>query len=371
MKIMKNDLILERTVQLETWVISATILKAEKRPEYDLVLKCVRDGFCTEEQVAQHLLFDDRARLGIAQRMLSSALDLKLVYKKSGKFSLTDEGHEAIQRKRVFVPEEGVWKITFTNDPLLPFPIIAFEKHREPEAREEAMHRNKDVTDKRVANLKKIPSWIKKRVQNEIGQPCMGGELINIDEIKSKGEHVDNTLNLSVKWNVTKSSLMLHQDNKEVGQFKAPERDIETVWYELLSGSRRIDSWRSDTSEFEEYFENIPSTSKSTMRISLEFPRPFLDGLQRFNTVTAKGVRLRPKTEECAQQWSEWLLLSYVDNYATTEKFETWLQKARQPFHDFDINLPSRDELAESVITEQKSRSKRDWHIVAASDWGL
>ncbi|TOM05354.1 hypothetical protein CGH84_24615, partial [Vibrio parahaemolyticus] len=70
-------------------------------------------------------------------------------------------------------------------------------------------------------------------------------------------------------WNVTKRSLTLFQDKKEVSRFKAPDRDIDTVWHELLLGSRKIDSWRKDTSEFEEFFENIPDSSKSTMRINL------------------------------------------------------------------------------------------------------
>ncbi len=371
MKIMNNDLILERNVQLETWIVSATILKSEKRPEYDLVLKCIRDGVCTEEQVAQHLLFDDRARLGIAQRLLSRALDLKLVYKKSAKYALTDEGHEAIIKQRIFVPEEGAWMITFSKDPLLPFPIMAIDKYLEPNAMDEAMQRNKQESEKRAANFKTIPNWIKKRVQGEAGQPCTGGDPIHIDEIKSKGEYVATPFSLSVRWNVTKRSLTLFQDKKEVSRFKAPDRDIDTVWHELLLGSRKIDSWRKDTSEFEEFFENIPDSSKSTMRINLEFPRPSLEGLQQFNTVIAKGVRLRPKTEVCAQQWSEWLLFSYIENYATTVKFEKWREKAKQPFSDFDIVLPSRDELANNVSAEQKKRSKRDWHIVAAADWGL
>ncbi|MGR5135143.1 hypothetical protein [Vibrio jasicida] len=371
MNIMKNDLILERNVQLETWIVSATILKAEKRPEYDLVLKCIRDGVCTEEQVAQHLLFDDRARLGIAQRLLNRALDLKLAVKKAGKYALTNEGHEAIRKQRIFVPEEGSWMITFSKDPLLPFPIIAIEKHLEPNAMDEAMQRNRQESENRAANFKTIPNWIKKRVQGEAGQPCTGGEPIHIDEIKPKGEHIASPFSLSVKWNVMKRSLTLYKGNKEVSRFKAPDRGIDAVWHELLLGSRKIDSWRKDTSEFEEYFDNIPDSSKSTMRINLEFPRPSVEGLQRFNAVTAKGVRLRPKTEECAQRWSEWLLLSHIENYATTEKFEKWREEAKQPFRDFDINLPSRDELANNVSAEQKKRSKRDWHIVAAADWGL
>ncbi|EOX3898579.1 hypothetical protein ACOGST_002630 [Vibrio alginolyticus] len=371
MKIMKNDLILEREIQLETWVVSATISKAEKRPEYDLILKCIRDGVCTEEQVAQHLLFDDRARLGIAQRMLNRAIDLNLAFKKRGKYALTDEGYEAIKEQRIFVPEEGVWKITFSNDPLLPFPIMAIEKHAEPKAMDEALRRNKHETDKRIANFKKIPHWIKNRVQDEVGQPCTGGEIIHIGEIKLKGETVDSPFKLSVKWNVTKQSLTLYKDSKEVSKFKAPNRDLDEVWYELLLGGRKIDSWRNDTAEFEEYFDDVPDSSKSTMRINIEFPRPSLNGLNRFNSVIAKGVRLRPKTEVCAQRWSEWLLLSYIDNYATVEKYEKWLEKAKMPFKDFEINLPSRDELANSVILDPKARSKRDWHIVAAADWGL
>lgn len=123
MKIMKNDLILEREIQLETWVVSATISKAEKRPEYDLILKCIRDGVCTEEQVAQHLLFDDRARLGIAQRMLNRAIDLNLAFKKRGKYALTDEGHEAIKEQRIFVPEEGFGRLLLVMIHCCRFPL--------------------------------------------------------------------------------------------------------------------------------------------------------------------------------------------------------------------------------------------------------
>ncbi|NMV23061.1 hypothetical protein HKB23_11635, partial [Vibrio parahaemolyticus] len=80
-------------------------------------------------------------------------------YKKSAKYALTDEGHKAIIKQRIFVPEEGAWMITFSKDPLLPFPIMAIDKYLEPNAMDEAMQRNKQESEKRAANFKTIPNW--------------------------------------------------------------------------------------------------------------------------------------------------------------------------------------------------------------------
>ncbi len=373
MKIMNSDLILSRKVSVETWRASATIYKAEARPEYDMILKCLKDGFGTAREIAFHLLFDENSRLVVAERLLSHTVTLGLSQKerRSAKYTLTEAGERAVAQQKIFIPMEGEWEISFSRDPLLPSPIISAKEYKEPPASSEAMWKDKNTTQKRMENIQKLPQWIHQKAIDFEGVPCLGGSSIYIKELKPKGEKVvDKEAQLTVDWNVTKSSLDLLKGSKKV-DLSPPDRSLNEIWLELIEQNGWMEDWNTETGELEEYFDSVPEESRKSMRVDIELPTPSISKLQRFDTAVAKGIKLRPKTKKCAQSWSEWMLFSNINDYATEERFSQWQRLALQPFKDFDLTLPSRDTLAKRIINKEAERSNTDWHILAASEWEL
>lgn len=373
---MKNDLILRRKIKLESWIVSGRIQRAEKRPEYNMVLKCVRDGCDTAKSIAQHLLFEDRSRLGIAENLLRQAQELGLIQKggrgeKRHQCSLSEAGEKALEEGRIYVPEEGVWEVTFSDDPMIPFPIVELKQFKEPSAREEVLYRNKDKTEKRLDNLCNISPWIKQKVKNLDGQPCVGGAPLFIEFLKSKGERLNNEQLMFVEWNVTKKTYTLSKEDEIINHFSSPRMGFEKVWIKLLEHNRFIDKWNKEKRALEVRFNRLNENCRKTMTVDIRFDSPEVGASEPFDNFTAQGVKLRPVNLECAQEWSVWLLNSMVDNYASKVNYEKWSELVRQSFEDFTVVLPKMADLAKTVHLGEKARTKRDWHLVAALDWEL
>jgi predicted transcriptional regulator len=370
-KIMTNDLILKRQLQLQTWRVPGQIAYATERTEITLVLACISSGECTPKQIASHLLFDDKARLNVAENLLKRAETLGLTESNRGKYELTEKGFKALKEKNTFIPEKGVFQLTYCNDSLLPSFIVEVKRFNEPSATEEAMHRSKDTTKKRLGNIHKFPDWILKETKGTEITPSLKGENFIIEALERKGEYVELPLQLHLEWNVSKQTLKLLKGKKVINQFPAPEVSLEDVWLKLLDQNGWYDEWNQQTSELEEFFDEIDESSRQSMRADILFEKPNIEGFGLFNNVETRGIKLRPKTDECAQQWACWRLLNFVTDYATQNKFSDWCQKARTPFNDFPIVLPNREELEAQLGQDSEARNKTSWHLITASDWNL
>ncbi len=373
---MKNELILRREVKLESWVVSGRIQRAEKRPEYSLILKCIRDGCNTAKDIAQHLLFEERARLGIAEKLLSQAQDFGLVQKESrGKsrnsFELSKAGEKALEEDKIYIPEEGVWEITFSDDAMLPFPIVQLKQFREPVAREEALSRNREKTQKRMENVRNLSPWIKQKIKNIDGQPCAGGDPVVIEFLNDKGEILNNEQRFFVEWNVTKKTHTLSTEDKVINYFSSPKAEVEEIWIRLLEHNRFIDRWNKEKNALEVKFNRLNENCRKTMTVDIRFNSPEVGGSKPFDDFTAQGVKLRPVNLECAQEWSVWLLNSMIDNYASKANYKKWCEQVERSFEGFSVVLLRMVDLARIVNLEDKTRTKRDWHLVAALDWDL
>lgn len=370
-KIMTNDLILKRQLQLQTWRVPGQIAYATERAEITLVLECISSGQVTAKQIANHLLFDDKARLNIAENLLKKAESLGLSESERGGHILTEKGIKALKDKKTFIPEQGVFQLTYCTDNLLPNIIIEINRFKEPAASEEAMFRSKDNTQKRLSNIHIFPDWVRKELKGTEITPCIDGTPLIVETLNKKGEFLDLNRELFIEWNVSKKTLKLLEGKKVINQFPAPEVSLEDIWLRLLEQNEMYDKWDQQTYELAESFGQVAESSLNSMRTDITFNTPNIKGFARFDTLIARGIKLRPETNECAQEWASWRLLNYVTDYATQEKFIDWCQRAKKPFSEFPIVLPNREELTMHLEENTESKNKKNWHLITASDWNL
>lgn len=370
-KIMTNDLVLKRKLELHTWRVPGKISRAAERSEIQLILTCLNEGNCTAQNVAKELLFDEHARLKVAESLLEKTRYLGLSEWNHGKYRLTDKGEKALREKKVFIPEEGVWEITFCGDTLLPFSIVDAKPFKEPSATDEAMRHSKDKTEERKKHISQLPASVLQKIMHIEGKPNVGGDNLIIESLAKKGEKVTPKENLVIEWNVTKKTLKLLNGKKSINQLPLPDFSLSEVWQALLEQNGWLEEWRADSSELEEFFDEVDESSRQSMRADLEFENPRLSRFGGFESIVARDVWLRPKTNGCAQQWALWKLTHNVRDYATKDKFEKWCNEAKAPFSSFPIELPTRDELAASFIDNKTEKNKKAWHLVTASDWNI
>ena len=371
---MKNDLILRRSIHIETWRVQGTMLKAEERGDILMVLQYVADNpSVTAKGLAGALLFEENARLVVAERLLWFAQIYELVevsekYSYVSKYALTEKGISALSKKEIFVPEDGIWEISFTDDPLLPHSLIDFKPFKEPAAFQES--RKKDELQERKERIKPISKWIQE-IDFQSAKPFLNQkQSVWIEKLEKKGEQVSNDLQLVVEWNVSKQNIRLLKGKDVVTQRPYRECEWQDIWQQLLEQNDRQDDWDYAKSSMAIPFEETEDVNRQTMRLNLEFQKPKVDDLGEFDDFTAKDIQIHAGSRQDAVDWADWRLVHSIRNFADRQTYQKWVQQAQAPFAEYDCNLPERDELAKRFWQNEQG-SPTAWYLISASDWQI
>ena len=371
---MNYEIILKRRLEIETWRVIGTVAKMQERDELMPFLKYLQEfPNGTAKDVSPHLFFDETTRVVVAKRFLSLLHDYGLVEEGRG-YQLTDTGIKAATEERMFLPEDGRWEISVSNDSLLPHPVIKLEGFEgEPNAVLEVMGREaREKTEARSNNLGEIPYFLTRAKNIELIAHT-GGKDIRIDEIKKKGEKVEPKFNFSIEWNVGEKIVRVFDEGKEITQFEAPEVSIEDIWENLLHNNGWIEDWDKTKEELSIKFEQVNDQSKITMKNNFKFESPNIQhndtSYGKFEDVVVTDISICASTQDDAQQWAQWRLDNSINSFATEEQYNEWKEDALEPFAKFDVDLPTRNDAAGALVG--KKYEQKDWYLLAASDWDL
>nr|WP_321259107.1 hypothetical protein [uncultured Pseudodesulfovibrio sp.] len=359
-KEMIKNVVLKRKIDFQVWRIKATIAKAEDRPEYMPILMQLKEyGQCSAKDVAAHLFCEEIARESVAERMLDTAVSLKLADRNRRMYSLTESGEKAIQSKQIFVPEEGTWEVWISQDPLLPFNILRLKSFEEPKSYQENHQR-------RV--IEKLPQIVFDDLKAKEGNPCLGGELIRIDSCERKAEKVNDHVSIPAEWNLFQQSIKL-KPKKGSLEMQAPQIDSASAWMDLLRSANIEESWNSESETLMRKFQDVDQTSRFSMRETVRINKPTISRVGQFDKIDLPDVPISPATNSDAQEWAAWQLENSIDRVMTSARYEELCSKTKATFGNFQIELPERDSLAKELWNKQID--DRSWNLMAAADWNL
>lgn len=370
---MSNDLVLRRNIHIETWRVQGTILKAQERADILMILQYVADNpNATAKGMAEHLLFEENARLVVAERLLKMAELYGLVeqikeYRHSF-YRLTEKGELTLQEKEVFIPEDGFWEISFANDPLLPHTILDFKPFKEPDASQEV--KNKDGLEKRKQNIKPMPDWIRNPHFNAVKPFLNQNQSIWLENIQIKGEKVLSNLRLVLEWNVSKQNIRLLKNDKVVHQFTYQNYDQNQIWQILLEQNGWQDDWDWTKNSMAISFEETDEKDRQTMHTNLIFGQPEIEDLGGFDDFTAENVAIHAIDKDSAIVWARWRLEHNINDFADEQTYQKWVEHAQSPFAEYAFRLPERNELA-NLFWQDEKYSPKSWHLISASDWQI
>ena len=375
---------LQRKSETETWHVKAHRSTAKERGDMVAVL-----GYLYEESgepsvkgLQEHFCL----RRMMAERLLEYACLIGLVSeRKNGKgkdrfYKLTGKGRKAVENEKVFIPEDGVWEMTFCRDPLLPHPVISVNKSKEPNAWNETNHANKEKTKKRQESFEDIPSWIKEIESLGEFTPPEGGEEMMIEFKDGRSERVGSEKSLNIRWNVHKKQVSLKHKGKDAGSFQGPKGiDRGTIWDEFLETEGKLDYWDEERKSLAVSFTDseINDSERNSMKKTFRYKNPEISDYGKFDDVTIEGVPIHAETEEDAQKWAEWHLDQRITSLASRKKYDKWWAEASKPFSEYHLEPPERDARAEEIWQSSKNPEKRKkerkkaWYMVAAVDWNL
>lgn len=359
---------LTRSIDIRVTRFAGEVAREEKRPEMMPFLLMARDhGVVTADLVAGELLGASEGRRPIARRLLeqlerSGALEAQ----GKGGWTLTEAGHEALEKKTVFIAERGSWEAWHACDPLLPHGLIQLKRANERSAFEES---RSDMSKCKLASPHPTLEALK---GNALG-PIMGGERQRIDELPNKVELCKPTTG-TLLWEVAKRRLTLTVDEKSF-DLPAPTLSLKATFEALLKTAGLAKDWDAETEVLHRSFTDLPDASRRNMREDFTFPSPVrLHRYGDFDQTTVCGIDITARTRSDAEAWADWRLEDNIDEIACSRRYAEWREQASEPFAEFmPRDLPSRADLAARTRPTETGAplSAVAWNLTAAEDWNL
>lgn len=369
------DLSLERTIEIQRWTVIGDVSFSKKREEMTpFLMRAKERGWTTPEDCAEHLLFDKTSRKWVAKRLLDNMRSLELVSFEDHRYYLTEAGDEALRRGEIFIPHEGEWDIWISEDPLLESPIAMISPSRERDTAYKTVQRRRNKEDASV-EIEKTPSFLSKAFNKRTAPLAKGGDFI-INRLEENAIRRRDIATIHARWHVQGGKVSLSgmlDDNDVASHFESQKVSPEDVWEQLLEQEGLLADWTSYFSSLLVSFNDLGTGEHESLHRNLTFKSPKIKGLGEFNDLSVRRIPLRPRTREDAQRWSEHRLMTRIQDYATSQKWESWTSEAIAPFSEaFKIRTPSRRQVFENMKSRAGSNRKpSDWYILAAQDWNL
>lgn len=356
-----NQLMLERDLTVWAGNVSGVVADREKRTElYAVVRRAVEAGKVDPDDIASHLLFPNR----IAERLLHICETLGLLQAQEGRYTITEEGERVAGTEQVFVPQRGTWTIWASDDPLLQAPVLYVERFDEPSAFDEVRGELKD----RRRQMDDTPRWLREFTAQPF-EPAVSARPTRIDHLERKAEPTNPDASLRLIWNVGQGELRVvgglgeRDVDAEIG---APDKPPAELVRNLLECAGLWNDWDDERQELLVFFDDTSDVERLSMTRYVPI-KPRIPGFGEFDPLTLP-LKINAATPDDAQRWADWRLANGVDDYATTVRYDEWAQEAAGPFEPYDVQLPTRSELARDYATKG---DVPNWHLVAAEDWRL
>lgn len=361
-----NEVLLERDLSVWAGNVVAQIAQAEKRAEmYAIALRAKERSETDEGDIAKHLLRgDDPTSKRMARNLLHICVQHGLMEGSHGRYTLTEDGEQVAATEQVFVPALGTWTIWASDDQLLGAPVVEVKPFVEPSAYDEVLGKDKDREPPGSA----VPPWLGQACKRTF-KTAASSVATRLDELAQKAEGIEPDASLRLKWNISKGELGLVGKLGECdvdAELEAPERLPDELWRDLLEGADLWDQWDDGRKALLVSFDDTSEAERQTMTKSVEVV-PRIRDYGVFDRLTLE-LPINAATPDDAQRWAEWRLVNGIDDYATEAHYDAWSRKAVAPFGHYDVDLPTRAELA---CDYPRKGDAPNWHLVAAEDWRL
>lgn len=382
---------LKRKIKVCSFDAAATVARGQDRPEFLAVARLAAD--LGRAIGARDVLNEFLGALPetVGWRVIERCIALGLLAREGGKgpAALTEAGHTALGHNTVLVPEEGVWRFFYTDDPLVPDMLIHAVRLPEQTAyQSRAEEKNGNQT--KAASLP--PSLNKCRSAPPRLSVC-DQQLFQLLLTAKLGTHGPvSELDIELMWESGHPTPRIHLSGS-LGKKDAaisvntdlpvPEVVEEWSWYdmhlELLQQATDV-SW----DELEEWaekndgdaivpciFNALKPHARQAFVQDFKVSSPRLDGLgNAFLDTTLKNIKLAPASLADAQEWLNWLQWEAIKDHAIPEQLNKTGEALRKKF-PFHTPEPATPQALLNQARTQVPRDERAWFLMTPADLGL
>ena len=305
----------------------------------------------------------------LARRIIERCIKLGLLQHHPAGAVLTEAGRIALSHDEVLTPEQGLWRFSMVNDPLLPALVHA--------------ERLKSGPNAPMGSPEKVPAALKGLRGKMPVASLRDGHLLQLVELSEHGAPgPGERIRLQLTWGdrlTLRASLTVEGQTNVERELDLPpvleSASREALWRELVAGATGISE-----QELERWygvargpvvptsFIEAPVEARRSFRRNLEVPALDLRTLGRFGPTRLDDVELVAQTEADAQSWLTWLQWESIDSYVTPSRLErdaeTLVARLR-PHRPVPLSPTALLERA------RRHRDERAWFLLAPSDLGL
>jgi len=367
---------LQRIVEVETYKAVIELGRNEARDDIVSVLMLARENGnkISAELICQELLGNSNLKMGTL--IIERCKDLELFDNEN---NLTELGQSSIESGDVFIPERELFKLTCTNDPLLPQVILDLE-HQPPQYLNREIHlerrQKKNGKENEMEEIQSLPQWILNCEGKVIDLLGNSKDTVMIKKIAEKGQKI-----IENQAQELKCELSIQNDGLTTlaisGRFNdqnlsPPPLKFREVWKILLGPL--ANNWDESQSppKLRVRFHDLTDREKNTFLKDVEFPNPSLPNYGNFERTTVEKVPIAPKTQEDANKWALWLLINNLTSYQFEKGYQRLVEETSQKFSKFKVTLPSQRELSkllrERLLIAAERMPHYYWFVQAPLD---
>ncbi|NUN12259.1 MAG: hypothetical protein HUU55_01340 [Myxococcales bacterium] len=383
---------LNRTVTVNTFDVQGTVARGQDRPEF-LAVACLAadlDRPIDGRDITRQLLGSLPEAIG--WRVLDRAVTMGLLeWDPAARVAtLSESGRFMLEQGQVLVPEEGVWRFYFVDDPLIDNPVIHVERIETPNAKEE-----RDKVYKRDrSNPPAQGAPIPRLITDSIGSASLSLVTQNGFELRELGKEgamgSTSKLQLSLEWERDKLPVVSlkgslgkpdEQSAMNVEQRLPMPNELASMIYEqcwiwLVSNATGISEREladrvshAKRPVVPTAFANQAVESLSSQRTNLAVPSGKLGILGIFDKTTLRDLELVPRTPDDAQQWAEWLQWESLDRYVVPQSIVDLSATVDQRFPFHVVQLPDHSKLTRRALSQPRDKTAR--FLLTPYDLGL
>lgn len=379
-----ETLILRKKLSIECYLIRATLLTPEKRPDIRAVLMLASEnGGRISDKVLSGKFFPGLS-IAIARNLIRRYQEIDL-FDDLG--NITTLGRETLKLKGedALIPESGVYKVWATNDPIVTQKILSIEKvvDLDPyEFEENTKESNNKSRQGKRTTFERMPDWILQKFDGILNAWYDGKvSFFSVKEILDRGLKINRNdnrygrfspeLELSVSSNrIVK--LSIHDQTKKTKIILETQIDRDTVWKSFVKDSGL--NWNGNPLEGGHALVGFNEiTSQTVSSFVKEVPSVAVD-LNVFGRLSSDPVfvEVQPVSLHDAEKWGRSLLLGRIDHFVSMTDYDTIRSSVRSRFMSYRPDrLPSILDLLNEIKEVGLERGEHDrkyWYLQMPMD---
>jgi len=369
---------LTRNIKTSCFDVLLDIGRAQKRSDVQAILMRANElgGRISAEDICNSLFINRPPSFG--KTIIQRCRDYGLLDFAGG---LTAEGRDALEKERIFVPEEGRFRMICALDSALPSRVLELTPVPEPFIQDSIDGRKRDSREQRNSMPKRsdtpTPRWVKDLEGQDLHV------LKDWDEVRifrvgdwclPQPTAQQNTPALT--WTLpadARPTLKVSWEKKDQ-DLEPPQVPFITVLRSILD-PRIQDDWAAEAGSLRRHFDNLSDGERRSFLTTIRVERPQLQEFGEFDATVIERIPISPKRGDDAQRWAEWLVRDRVRDFLETPAYQALVEEVQGCFPGFHIKLPTREELARNIREEAMQGGgrlpKAYWYLQTPIDLGF